>query len=99
MIHILNNRFNISSLLENFSLFSKKIYDTLLPGGMFVNADQASGETVYFSNPFTSYWTEFILSGPFHEKEHLEILQMRSELDRNEKMSDQLKWRWDLRIF
>jgi len=38
MIHILNNRFNISSLLENLSLFSKKIYDALLPGGMFVNA-------------------------------------------------------------
>jgi len=59
---------------------------------MFVNADQADGETLYFRGRYLEYWNEFLRSGPMTESQHAEILKRRDELDRNEKLSDQLAW-------
>lgn len=70
----------------------RKIFSALNPGGLFVNADQAEGETKYFTDRYMQYWNEYLLSGPFHEAEHLEILKRRCELDRNEPLSVQLQW-------
>jgi tRNA (cmo5U34)-methyltransferase len=70
----------------------KKCYAALSPGGMFVNADQAEGETPYFNERYLSYWTEFLHSGPWNDEEQVKILKRRSELDRNEKLSLQLQW-------
>jgi len=69
-----------------------RIFSALQPGGMFVNADQADGETPYFRQRYLDYWNEFLRSGPLSDKEHAEILKRRSSLDRNEKLSVQLKW-------
>ena len=64
----------------------------LNPGGLFVNADQAEGETPYFRQRFLDYWNDFLQSGPLTKAQHAEILKRRDTLDRNEKLSDQLAW-------
>lgn len=68
------------------------IFMALNPGGLFVNADQAEGETRYFSQRYLDYWNEFLRNGPMTEAQHAEILKRRDTLDRNEKLSDQLAW-------
>jgi tRNA (cmo5U34)-methyltransferase len=70
----------------------RRIYAALKPGGMFVNADQADGETLYFRQRYLEYWNEFLRSGPMSEAQHAEILKRRDTLDRNEKLSLQLAW-------
>lgn len=69
-----------------------RIFTALKPGGMFVNADQAEGETPYFRQRYMDYWNEFLRSGPMTEAEHAEILKRRDTLDKNEKLSVQLGW-------
>lgn len=69
-----------------------RIYAALQPGGMFVNADQADGETPYFRGRYLEYWNSILKSGPLSEEEHAEILKRRDTLDKNEKLSDQLAW-------
>jgi len=68
------------------------IFMALNPGGLFVNADQAEGETLYFRQRFLDYWNEFLQSGSLTKAQHYEILKRRDTLDRNEKLSDQLAW-------
>jgi tRNA (cmo5U34)-methyltransferase len=75
---------------EKRRLFSR-ICACLKPGGMFVNADQADGETPYFRERYLAYWNEFLSGGPLTGAQHAEILKRRT-LDRNEKLSDQLAW-------
>jgi tRNA (cmo5U34)-methyltransferase len=70
----------------------RRIFDALKPGGMFVNADQADGETPYFRQRNLEYWNEFLKNGPLNDAEHAEILRRRSTLDLNEKLSVQLGW-------
>lgn len=72
-------------------LFSR-IYAALRPGGMFVNADQADGETPYFRQRYLDYWDDFLRNGPMTEAQHAEILKRRDTLDKNEKLSSQLAW-------
>jgi tRNA (cmo5U34)-methyltransferase len=69
-----------------------KIFGSLKPGGMFVNADQADGETPYFGQKYLDYWNDFLKSGPLNDAEHAKILKRRNTLDRNEKLSVQLSW-------
>lgn len=68
------------------------IFAALKPCGMFINADQAEGETPLFRQMYLDYWNDFVKSGPLSEKERLEILRRRDTLDRNEKLSSQLRW-------
>lgn len=70
----------------------RKIYGALRPGGIFVNADQADGETPYFRECYLEYWNEFMRNGPMSPEQHAEILKRRDTLDKNEKLSDQLAW-------
>jgi len=70
----------------------REIFSALKPGGLFVNADQADGDTPYFRKRYLEYWNEFLNSGPMNDKEHAEILKRRDTLDRNEKLSVQLHW-------
>lgn len=77
---------------EDKRLLFRRIYAALKPGGIFVNADQADGETPYFRDRYMEYWNAFMKSGPMTEAEHAEILKRRDTLDRNEKLSDQLAW-------
>jgi tRNA (cmo5U34)-methyltransferase len=69
-----------------------RIFAALRPGGMFVNADQADGETPYFRERYMVYWNEFLKNGPLNTEENREILKRRESLDRNEKLSVQLGW-------
>lgn len=73
------------------TLFAR-IFTALKPGGMFVNADQADGETPYFRQRYLDYWNDFLKNGPLNDAEHAEILRRRNTLDRNEKISVQLAW-------
>jgi tRNA (cmo5U34)-methyltransferase len=77
---------------EDKRLLFGKISSALKPGGIFVNADQADGETPYFRQRYLEYWNEFLRTGPLKTKEHAEILRRRDNLDRNEKLSVQLGW-------
>ena len=70
----------------------RRIHSALTPGGLFVNADQAEGETNYFDDRYLRYWNEFLNSGPLKGKEHEMVLKRRNELDRNDKLSLQLRW-------
>jgi len=76
---------------EKRQLFHR-IHTTLSPGGIFVNADQADGETPYFREKYLGYWNEFLRKGPLNDGQHQEILKRRDMLDRNEKLSVQLAW-------
>jgi tRNA (cmo5U34)-methyltransferase len=69
-----------------------RIFSALKPGGMFVNADQADGETPYFRQKYLDYWNVFLKNGPLNDAEHAEILRRRNLLDKNEKLSAQLAW-------
>ncbi|MBN1166458.1 MAG: class I SAM-dependent methyltransferase [Methanospirillaceae archaeon] len=77
--------------IEKKRLF-QTIYDALVPGGMFVNADQAEGETPYFSARNREWWLDYIRSGSLSGSEEKDMLIQRSELDKNEKLSLQLQW-------
>ena len=68
-----------------------RVHAALRPGGMFVNADQADGETPYFRARYLEYWNDFLHNGPMNAEQHASI-QKRMTLDRNEKLSDQLVW-------
>lgn len=69
-----------------------RVFSVIRPGGMFVNADQADGETLYFRKQYLEYWNEFLRAGPMTKEQHAEILNRRDTLDKNEKLSDQLAW-------
>lgn len=77
---------------EDKQLLFNKIYSALNPGGMFINADQAEGETPYFQDRYQDYWNDFLRNGPLGEKKQQEILKRRKILDRNEKTSLQIQW-------
>ncbi len=68
------------------------IFSALKPGGLFVNADQADGDTPYFRKRYLEYWNEFLDNGPMNDVEHAEILRRRDSLDRNDRLSVQLQW-------
>ena len=70
----------------------QRIFSVLKPGGMFVNADQADGETPYFHERYLAYWNAFLENGPMSEEQNKEILKRWDTLDKNEKLSDQLAW-------
>lgn len=70
----------------------QRIFTALNPGGMFVNADQADGETPYFRQRYLDYWNDFLKKGPMTKEQHAEILKRRDTLDRNDKQSDHLSW-------
>ncbi len=70
----------------------ERIFSALSPGGLFVNADQAEGETPYFTKRYLEYWNAFLAAGPLNTEENREIRKRRESLDRNEKLSDQIAW-------
>ncbi|HNX18633.1 MAG TPA: methyltransferase domain-containing protein [Methanoregula sp.] len=77
---------------ENKRRLFGRIFSVLVPGGLFVNADQAEGETPYFSGIYREYWDDFLKNGPLSPEESDEIRRRRDTLDRNDKLSDQIAW-------
>jgi tRNA (cmo5U34)-methyltransferase len=70
----------------------QRIFAALQPGGIFVNADQADGETLYFRKRYLDYWNDFLEQGPLTQAQHDEILKRRDTLDRNDTLSLQIRW-------
>ena len=70
----------------------ERIYAALVPGGIFVNADQADGETPYFTRRYLEYWNEYLASGPLAHHEHEGVQRRREHLDKNDPISLQLRW-------
>ncbi len=77
---------------EDKQQLCRRIYDALNPGGVFVNADQAAGETPVLDREYMRYWDAFIRNGPLGTDEQAEILTRRALLDRSAKLSVQLQW-------
>lgn len=69
-----------------------RIFSILKWGGLFINADQADGETKYFRQKYVDYWNDFLQNGPLNKEKHAEIIRRRDTLDRNDKLSEQLQW-------
>jgi tRNA (cmo5U34)-methyltransferase len=77
---------------EDKRMLYERIFGALNPKGIFVNADQAAGETPALNRHYMQYWDEFIRSGPLSGDEQKEILKRRDTLDLNAKLSVQLQW-------
>ena len=73
----------------------KKIFDSLNPGGMFVNADQVLGETTVINRRYMAYWDEFLVPCPLSPEDKKQMLYRRDTFDKNEKLSVQLAWMAD----
>ncbi|MDD1671338.1 MAG: class I SAM-dependent methyltransferase [Methanomicrobiales archaeon] len=69
-----------------------RIFGSLGPGGIFVNADEVAGETGEIHRRNLAYWDEFLLGGPLGEEGARAIIGRRERLDRMEKLSVQLRW-------
>jgi tRNA (cmo5U34)-methyltransferase len=70
----------------------QRIYGALNPKGVFVNADQAAGETPALDRQYLQYWDEFVRNGPLSADEQKKILKRRDTLDLNATLSVQLQW-------
>ncbi len=79
---------------EKAALYAR-IFSTLKPGGIFVNADQARGETPALDRMFKEYWDAFLKTGPLTDAHREEVRMRRDTLDRNATLSDQLGWLHD----
>jgi tRNA (cmo5U34)-methyltransferase len=75
---------------EKFALY-EKIYGALKNGGIFVNAEQVEGESVWQQERYFRYWDEFVLKGPQMDQIK-EAMKRRDTLDKMEKLSVQLEW-------
>ncbi|ACL16083.1 class I SAM-dependent methyltransferase [Methanosphaerula palustris] len=69
-----------------------RIYDALNPGGVFVNADQARGDTPALDRRFIEYWDAFLSDGPLTPAEQAVIRTRRDTLDQSANLGDQLTW-------
>ncbi|WP_080840342.1 class I SAM-dependent methyltransferase [Cohnella massiliensis] len=69
----------------------KKIYRVLRPGGAFINADQAAGETPFFEAFNLREWEREVAATGL-PPELIEASKERRKQDRNATVSDQLRW-------
>ena len=76
---------------EKIGLYHR-IYDALNPGGIFVNADQARGDTPALDQRFMEYWDAFLSEGPLSPAEQAVIKERRDILDQSANLIDQLIW-------
>ncbi len=73
----------------------RKIFASLKPGGMFVNADQVLGETQAVNQRYMTYWDDFLVPCPLSPEDKKQMLYRRDTFDKNEKLSVQLAWMAD----
>jgi tRNA (cmo5U34)-methyltransferase len=70
----------------------RKIFDSLNPGGMLVNADQVLGETAAINRRYMEYWDDFLVACPLPPEDKKQVLYRRDTFDRNERLSVQIAW-------
>lgn len=68
-----------------------KIYFILKQGGVFINADQTSGETPFFEHLNKKVWRDYIESSGLSEEE-IKAGYERIQLDKESKLSEQVEW-------
>jgi tRNA (cmo5U34)-methyltransferase len=76
---------------EKRSLYGR-IHAALNSGGVFVNAEQAEGETPEQHMRNMKYWDDFVSSGPLPQNVARNAMARRDTLDRMERVSVQLSW-------
>jgi len=69
----------------------RKALDLLVPGGVFINADQALGETESMEQRYYHAWTGYIESSTLSRDEKNAAYD-RMAKDRTSRVSDQLTW-------
>lgn len=69
----------------------KKCYDGLLPGGVFVNADQVLGSTPFLDQLYKQEWIAGIIRSGLKE-EDIQAGYERMKLDKEAGLADQLAW-------
>jgi tRNA (cmo5U34)-methyltransferase len=69
-----------------------RVFTSLGPGGILVNADEVAGESEEEHRRNLEYWDDFLLSGPLGGEEARAIIQRREEFDRMERLSVQMGW-------
>ncbi len=75
---------------EKAALF-RRIHRHLVPGGMFINADQALGETDEIDDYYRECWFERIVESGVTDEEMAGALERMKE-DRMSTLKDQLAW-------
>ncbi|MGB9978748.1 class I SAM-dependent methyltransferase [Methanobacterium sp.] len=97
--HNFNNKFDliVSSLsihhledIDKEKLY-KKIYNTLNPEGIFLNADQVTGSTQNLDDNYQKNWIELIDNSNLNESEKVSALE-RMKFDKPATYEDNLKW-------
>lgn len=76
---------------ERLPAVFRKVHDALLPGGLFVNADQALGTTERNEEAYERHWLEGVLRSGCSEAD-LAVAQERKKADRTATMEQQLGW-------
>jgi len=69
----------------------QKIYRTLKPNALFINADQVLGETDFAEKIYTETWRKHVLSSPLEKEEKQKTFE-RIKVDIMSPLSNQLKW-------
>lgn len=70
----------------------RRIFDSLNPGGIFVNADEVAGETAWSHRRNMEYWNAFLDRAGLPADEREELRDRRRSYDRMETLSCQLSW-------
>ncbi len=69
----------------------QRIYDALIPGGMFVNADQVKGKSPFLEQCYQQHWLSSVCSLGISDEE-LKAAKKRMEYDRMATLDVQLSW-------
>lgn len=69
----------------------QKVYSSLKPGGMFVNADQVLGATTEIEKLYRTNWLESVCAKGISQEE-LNCARQRMEYDRMTPLNTQLSW-------
>ncbi|MCU0632635.1 MAG: class I SAM-dependent methyltransferase [Methanolinea sp.] len=69
-----------------------RIYHSLNPGGIFVNADQAEAHSEWLARMNREYWDAFVAGSPKFQEELETAMVRRDTLDKNATLLDQVSW-------
>jgi|TARA_B110000495_G_C22768234_1_gene449656 tRNA (cmo5U34)-methyltransferase len=70
---------------------AKKIHESLRPGGLFINADQALAPSARGEEQYQRHWIEAVRANGISERA-LEQARERVKEDRSALLADQLSW-------
>ncbi|MBH5318920.1 class I SAM-dependent methyltransferase [Paenibacillus sp. GSMTC-2017] len=76
---------------EDKRVLFQNIYNNLVPGGIFVNADQALGTSPAIEKQFSVLWEQAVIASGL-EQPLIEASKTRRKLDQSATLEDQLHW-------